>query len=63
MNKYSKKEKQTRANRVNVADEILDVLGMVNYHMFVQAIIHNENQVPNLLYRSTNPGRETFSQE
>ena len=35
--------------RLNVADEILDVLGMVNDHPFVQTIIHNKDQVPNII--------------
>ena len=44
-----KKERVARANRLNVADEILDVLGMVNDHPFVQTIIHNKDQVPNII--------------
>lgn len=44
-----RKEKQSRSNRVNIADEILDVLGMVNDHPFVQTIIHNKDQVPNII--------------
>ena len=44
-----KKEKIARSNRVNVADEILEVLGMVNEHPFVQTIIHNKDQVPNII--------------
>ena len=48
-----KKEKQTRANRVNIADEILEVLGMVNDHPFVQTIIRNKDQVPNIICYTT----------
>ena len=34
-------------NRLNIADEILEVLGMVNELPFVQTVIHNKDQVPN----------------
>ena len=44
-----KKERIARTNRLNVADEILKVLGMVNVHPFVQTIIHNKDQVPNVI--------------
>ena len=44
-----KKEKIARSNRMNVADEILEVLGMVNEHPYVQSIIHNKDQVPNII--------------
>ena len=44
-----KKERVARANRLNVADEILDVLGMVNDHPFVQTIIHYKDQVPGII--------------
>lgn len=37
------------ANRLNVADEILEVLGMVNDHPYVQTVIHNKDQVPNII--------------
>ena len=49
--KYQQKQKEkiARSNRVNVADEILEVLGMVNEHPFVQTIIHNKDQVPNII--------------
>ena len=40
-------------NRLNTADEILDVLGMVNDHPFVQSIIHNKDQVPNVICYTT----------
>ena len=36
-------------NRLNIADGILEVLGMVNDHLFVQSIIHNKDQVPNVI--------------
>ena len=44
-----RKEKTERVNRLNIADEILEVLGMVNDHPFVQSIIHNKDQVPNVI--------------
>ena len=54
--KYQQKQKEkiARSNRVNVADEILEVLGMVNEHPFVQTIIHNKDQVPNIICIQTN---------
>ena len=36
-------------NRLNIANETLEVLGMVNDHPFVQFIIHNKDQVPNVI--------------
>lgn len=48
-----KKEKISRTNKVNVADEILEVLGMVNEHPFVQTIVHNKDQVPNVICYTT----------
>ena len=47
------KDKIGRAYRVNIADEILKVLGMVNDHPFVQTIIHNKDQVPNIICYTT----------
>ena len=47
------KDKIARADRVNIADEILEVLGMVNDHPFVQTIIHNKDQVPNIICYTT----------
>ena len=44
-----RKEKTERVNRLNIADEILEVLGMDNDHQFVQTIIHNKDQVPNVI--------------
>ena len=44
-----KKERVARPNRLNVADEILHVLGMVNDNPFVQTINHNKDQVPNII--------------
>ena len=44
-----RKEKTERVNRLNIADEILEVLAMVNDHPFVQSIIHNKDQVPNVI--------------
>ena len=44
-----RKEKTERVNRLNIADEILEVLGMVNEHPFVQTVIHNKDQVPNVI--------------
>jgi len=38
-----------RANVADVADEILEVLSMLNDHPFVQTIIHNKGQVPNII--------------
>ena len=46
MSRKEKKEKTERVNRLNIADEILKVLGMVNDHPFVQSIIHNKEQFP-----------------
>ena len=42
-------------NRLNIADEILEVLvlGMVNEHPFVQTVIHNMDQVPNVICYKT----------
>ena len=44
-----RKEKTERVNRLNIADEILEVLGMVNDHPFVQSLMHNKDQVPNVI--------------
>ena len=48
-----RKEKTERVNRLNIADEILEVLGMVNEHPFVQTVIHNKDQVPNVICYTT----------
>ena len=47
----SRKEKKKNecVNRLNIADEILEVLGMVNDHPFVQSLIHNKDQVPHFI--------------
>ena len=44
-----KKAKSNRSNRENIADEILDVISMVNVHPYVQTIIHNKDQVPSVI--------------
>ena len=40
-------------NRLNIADEILEILGMVNEHPFVQTVIHNKDHVPNVICYTT----------
>ena len=44
-----KKIKNNRTNRDNIADEILDVISMVNVHPYVQTVIHNKDQVPSVI--------------
>ena len=44
-----KREKSISARNNNVADEILDVLGMLNEHPYVQTVIHNKLQVPSII--------------
>ena len=44
-----KKAKSNSSNRENIADEILDVISMVNIHPYVQTIIHNKDQVPSVI--------------
>ena len=47
--KDKRKETQTLSTKVNIADEILEVIGMVNSHRYVQSIIHNKDQVPAII--------------
>jgi len=48
--KYNEKRKSAnKRNQANVADDILEVLGMINEHPFVQTIIHNKEQVPSII--------------
>ena len=47
--KDKRKETQTLSTIVNIADEILEVIGMVNSHRYVQSIIHNKDQVPAII--------------
>ena len=44
-----KREKSNFTRNNNVADEILDVLGMLNEHPYVQTVIHNKLQVPSII--------------
>ena len=44
-----KKTKSSHSNRDNIADEILDVISMVNDHPYVQTIIHNKDKVPSVI--------------
>ena len=43
------KTKQTISTQVNIANEILDVIGIVNEHPYVQTIVHNKDQVPSFI--------------
>ena len=48
--KYRKESRKTQIlDKNNVADEILQVIGMLNDHAFVQEIIHSKNQVPSII--------------
>ena len=44
-----KEKKTTTTTRQNVADEILEVISMLNTHPFVQTITHNKDQVPSII--------------
>ncbi|KAL3876375.1 hypothetical protein ACJMK2_034227 [Sinanodonta woodiana] len=44
-----KREKINCTRNNNVADEILDVLGMLNEHPYVQTVIHNRLQVTSII--------------
>jgi len=46
-----------RTNVADVADEILEVLSMLNDHPFVQTIINNKGQVPNIIPYVTKTSR------
>ena len=48
-NKDKKKEQRTITTTSNIADEILDVIGMINEHPYVQTIVHNKDQVPSVI--------------
>ncbi|KAL3837128.1 hypothetical protein ACJMK2_022509 [Sinanodonta woodiana] len=43
------KSANKRRNQANVADDMLEVLGMINIHPYVQTIIHNNDQVPSII--------------
>ncbi|KAL3865802.1 hypothetical protein ACJMK2_043153 [Sinanodonta woodiana] len=45
----SMKSANKRRNQANVADDMLEVLGMINIHPYVQTIIHNKDQVPSII--------------
>ena len=46
----SKKQTSTcTGNNNNIADEILNVISMMNTHPFVQEIVHKKNQVPAII--------------
>ena len=50
--KYLQKKKQEGKRPQqgsNVADELLEVIGMTDNHPFVQSIIHNKNKVPTII--------------
>ena len=50
--KYQAKKKEhegKRSQRANVADELLEVIGMIDKHPFVQTILHNKNKVPTII--------------
>ena len=48
--KYEKKkDKETISTKSNIADEILEVIGMVNENPYVQSIVHNKDQVPSII--------------
>lgn len=52
--KEQKKQKdQVRSKRANIADEILDVIAMVDDHPFVQSVFLNKNKVPNIICYTT----------
>ncbi|KAL3873325.1 hypothetical protein ACJMK2_036457 [Sinanodonta woodiana] len=44
-----KREKSNCARNNYVADENLDVLGMLNEHPYVQTVIHSKLQVPSII--------------
>ena len=48
-NKDKKKEQGNITTKSNIADEILDVIGMINEHPYVQTIVHNKDQVPSII--------------
>ena len=50
--KYQAKKKEhegKRSQHANVADELLEVIGMIDKHPFVQTILHNKNKVPTII--------------
>ena len=44
-----KKENRTVTSKTNIADEILQVIGMINSHPYVQTIVHNKDMVPAII--------------
>lgn len=51
-NAKSREKKKTMQPTNNIADEILEVLNMMNDHPFVQQVIHNKGQVPSIIYHT-----------
>ncbi|CAC5380483.1 unnamed protein product [Mytilus coruscus] len=49
MQNTGKKKANQPSNSNNIADEILEVLSMLNDHPFVQQVIHKKGQVPSIL--------------
>jgi hypothetical protein len=51
--KYKSKQKVQHTNkcnqRDNIADEILEVLSMINDHPYVQTFIHHKDKVPSII--------------
>ncbi|CAG2217499.1 unnamed protein product [Mytilus edulis] len=47
--KYRQKKTNKSSSSNNIADEILEVLSMLNDHPFVQQVIHKKGQVPSIL--------------
>ena len=47
--KYRNKQKEKPMYSKNVADELLQVLAMMNDHPFVQQVIHRKDQVPAII--------------
>lgn len=45
----TKKDKNICSSTANIADEIMDVLTMVNGHPFVQSVILTKDQVPSII--------------
>lgn len=48
-NAKSREKKKTMQPTNNIADEILEVLNMMNDHPFVQQVIHKKGQVPSII--------------